>query len=85
MDRITARQQCLTYKKICVEVDAFREIPKVINVGMRADRVIQVQVEIPWYPQRCQHCKIFGHNTKNCTKTVATKEVWVPKYYICPD
>ncbi|XVF56970.1 hypothetical protein PTKIN_Ptkin06aG0164300 [Pterospermum kingtungense] len=81
MDRITATQQRLAYAKVCVEVDALKEIPKTINVEMREGRVIQVKVDIPWYPQRCQHCKIFGHNTKSCVKQhVVTKERWVPKH-----
>ncbi|XVF83645.1 hypothetical protein PTKIN_Ptkin16aG0506500 [Pterospermum kingtungense] len=80
MDRITAKQQRLAYVKICVEVDALQEIPKVIHVEMREGRTVQVQVDILWYPQRCRHCKFFGHNTKNYVKKlVVAKEVWVPK------
>ncbi|XVF66526.1 hypothetical protein PTKIN_Ptkin10aG0043500 [Pterospermum kingtungense] len=43
MDRVTANQQRLAYAKICVEVDALKEIPKVINVELREGRVIQIQ------------------------------------------
>ncbi|XVF71931.1 hypothetical protein PTKIN_Ptkin12aG0079500 [Pterospermum kingtungense] len=47
MDRITAKQQRLTYAKICVEDDAFREIPKgkaVIYFGIRS--ALREQMEI---------------------------------------
>ncbi|XVF44385.1 hypothetical protein PTKIN_Ptkin02bG0115500 [Pterospermum kingtungense] len=83
MDQITTRQQRLTYAKICVEVDALKEIPRVINVELREGRVIQVKVDIPWHPQRCQICKNFGHATKNCAKGPSQEEKkWVPKRII---
>ena len=50
MDRITANQQHLTFAKICVEVDASVEIPKFIEVRMRNGAMVNIFVEVPWWP-----------------------------------
>ena len=38
-------------------------------------------MEVPWRPQKCLHCKIFGHMDKNCPNKSAsiTTKVWIPK------
>ena len=81
MDRITANQQRLAFVKICVEIEAYMEIPRSIKVGMRDGSVVIVSVEVSWYPQKCLYCSIFGHVAKTCPKkpVVATPKVWVLK------
>ena len=88
MDRITARQERLTYAKICVEIEAFLKIPRTIEIVMGNGSTVSISVEVPWYPLRCSRCSIFGHNDKTCpskpievTVEVATK-VWKPKQVV---
>ena len=71
MDRITAKQQRLTFAKIFVEVDANVEIPRFIEVKMQNGSIMAIKVEVPWRPQKCSQCKIFGHMDKNCPVKVS--------------
>ncbi|XP_022734764.1 uncharacterized protein LOC111288229 [Durio zibethinus] len=81
MDSITANKQRLAYAKICIEKKASMEVPKFIDVERRDGSIMSVSVEIPWMPQKCKHCCIFGHNDKTRTKTIKIEAmVWVPKY-----
>ena len=81
MDRITARQQRLAFAKVCVEIDAGMEIPRFLEVELRNGSTVHVQVDIPWIPIKCSHCKIFGHADKACSRKVMKEvaTVWVPK------
>ena len=84
MDRITARQERLAYAKICVEIEACKEIPQTIEIVMGNGSTVTISVEVPWYPQNCSGCCIFGHNDKNCPfkPSDANREiakVWRPK------
>ncbi|XVF82969.1 hypothetical protein PTKIN_Ptkin16aG0095000 [Pterospermum kingtungense] len=81
MDKFIAKQQRLAYAKVCIELDAAREIPKLVKVRMKDGSLISVRVEVPWFPTRCQHCCIFGHGNKECPKkhVVASNKVWVVK------
>ena len=81
MDRITASQQRLAFAKVCVEVEAAKDIPKIIEVERRNGSIIPVGVEIPWMPMKCSTCCIFGHCDKECPRKLvqATARVWVPK------
>ena len=81
MDRITANQQRLAFAKICVEVDASMEIPKFIEVKRRNGSMITIFVDVPWWPSKCSHCRIFGHVDRSCPKkaNIASTKVWIPK------
>ncbi|XVE50102.1 hypothetical protein DITRI_Ditri01bG0134500 [Diplodiscus trichospermus] len=68
MDRFTVGQQRLAFAKVCIEIDAKTEIPKVIDVILRDGTVGQIFVEIPWMPAKCTHCAIFGHGDKVYTQ-----------------
>ena len=68
IDRITANQQRLAFAMICVEVDISVEIPQTIVVKMKNGAMVSISVTIPWTPQKCSKCKIFGHLNKNCLK-----------------
>ncbi|XP_022728830.1 uncharacterized protein LOC111284435 [Durio zibethinus] len=81
MDTIIAKQQRSAYAKICVEMRAALEVPRTIDVELRDGSLVSVKMEIPWMPQKCSHCCIFGHSYKTYPSkpmTVATK-VWRPK------
>ena len=81
MDKITASQQRLAFAKICVEVEASKDIPRSIEVEMKEGSVVSVFVDVPWYPQRCLQCETYGHGDKFCPKKkgVVPAKVWVPK------
>ncbi|XVF40910.1 hypothetical protein PTKIN_Ptkin01aG0154800 [Pterospermum kingtungense] len=77
MDQITAKQQRLSYARVCVEIVAGKSIPRTLKVQMRDGGYHSVDVEIPWIPPSCGQCSIFGHSEKNCPKKV--HQAWVPK------
>ena len=83
MDRITANKQRVAYAKVCIEVEACKEVPRNVEVVLKDGTVISVFVEVPWMPAKCSQCGIFGHNDKGCpSKKVDTSihtKVWVPK------
>ena len=82
MDRITANKQRLAFAKICVEIEASLEIPKIIELEMGNGSIVSAHVEVPWYPPKCSRCSIIGHIDKACpykpVETVA--KVWKPKH-----
>ena len=81
MDQIPAGQQRLTYAKICVEIEASKNIPKSIEVELGNGSVISISVEVPWLPPKCSRCCIFRHVDKSCPcKPIAVvAKVWKPK------
>ncbi|XVE88719.1 hypothetical protein DITRI_Ditri19aG0091600 [Diplodiscus trichospermus] len=75
MDWIIATQKRLAFAKICVELDINAEVLETIDVRMKNDTLITVHVEVPWFPQKCNHCNIFGHVTNLVSrKELAQKE-----------
>ena len=79
MDRFTASQQRMAFAKVCIEVEAAKEIPNTIEVQLRDGSLVMVHVEVPWKPLKCMQCGIFGHGDKTCSKKVQTVKAWVPK------
>ena len=47
MDRITARQERLTYAKICVEIEASLKIPRTIEIVTGNGSIVSISVEMP--------------------------------------
>ncbi|XVF49581.1 hypothetical protein PTKIN_Ptkin04bG0024000 [Pterospermum kingtungense] len=68
MDRYTAQMERLSYARVCVELDADKDIPYAIEVQLRKGRTVWVQVSVPWMPPKCPKCKIFGHVEKSCPR-----------------
>ena len=50
MDKIIASQQRLAFAKICVEVEATKEIPRSIEVEMKDGSLVTIIVKVPWTP-----------------------------------
>ncbi|PKI77742.1 hypothetical protein CRG98_001866 [Punica granatum] len=69
MDRATALSSRLDYAKVCVEVDAEKEIPNVLNVDLGNEYKVEVLVDTPWLPEKCARCKVFGHNYSSTLET----------------
>lgn len=53
MDRFTANQQRVAFAKVCIEVEAAKEIPNTIEVQLRDGSLVMVHVEVPWKPLKC--------------------------------
>ncbi|XVF52764.1 hypothetical protein PTKIN_Ptkin05aG0044700 [Pterospermum kingtungense] len=67
MDKVTARRERRAFMRVCVEIEADMEIPKSIDLVLR-NKLVHVQVSVPWIPLCCSKCKIFGHADRNCVK-----------------
>ncbi|KAF5204612.1 zinc ion binding / nucleic acid binding protein [Thalictrum thalictroides] len=66
MDKTTEKGNMLSFARICIEVDANKELPSSIPLG--PNRI--VEVEYPWKPLICCKCKVFGHPTTKCIPSV---------------
>ncbi|CAL5413034.1 unnamed protein product [Camellia sinensis] len=66
LDEPTFKRSRLTFARICIEVPANKEIPKSFKINLGYGDPYEIQVEVPWKPQRCDGCKTFGHTTNLC-------------------
>ncbi|XP_039003142.1 CBL-interacting protein kinase 2-like [Hibiscus syriacus] len=64
MDSITAAKSRLEFAKVCVEIGVKDTIPKHINIVLKDGQTTSISVEVPWLPQSCRRCNVFGHNEK---------------------
>nr|GEU28761.1 hypothetical protein [Tanacetum cinerariifolium] len=54
---------------VLVEVDAVRGLTDSVEVWYRClGKYMVLDVEYVWRPPLCEHCKMFGHYTKGCSK-----------------
>ncbi|CAL5408781.1 unnamed protein product [Camellia sinensis] len=63
LDEPTFKRSRLTFARICIEVPANKVILKSFKINFGYGDPYEIQVEIPWKPQRCDGCKTFGHTT----------------------
>ena len=63
MDIATAQQQRLDFARVCVEISAASELPKVIQIRNEHESV-SVNIEYQWIPPKCSKCGVFGHSCK---------------------
>ncbi|GJX28416.1 zinc knuckle CX2CX4HX4C containing protein [Tanacetum coccineum] len=80
MDRITA-SMCekafgrASFARVLVEVDATKELADSIKVCYSSiGKSMKLRVEYAWKPPLCTHCKVFGHDFKNCNVRQRTEE-----------
>ncbi|KAH7864742.1 hypothetical protein Vadar_033313 [Vaccinium darrowii] len=73
-DGLTEKCQCLSYAKVCVEVDTSSVFPVSVEVVFSNGNSAVVSVHYPWKPLQCSGCGIFGHPNDKCPK----KEMVVP-------
>lgn len=76
MDRITTAM-CnrangrANFARVLVEIDAQKGLVENIDVCYKSlGKFMQLKVEYPWKPPICNSCKVFGHETDKCGKTV---------------
>ncbi|PWA79348.1 hypothetical protein CTI12_AA207330 [Artemisia annua] len=85
MDRITTSMCEKAYGKasfdrVLIEVDAAAELVDNVEVCYeKLGRSMKLKVEYAWKPPFCTHCKVFGHEYKNCSMRVNTVEEMVMK------
>ncbi|KAI8543997.1 hypothetical protein RHMOL_Rhmol08G0261100 [Rhododendron molle] len=81
LDEFTQDHSRLMFARVCIEVDAAKEIPKSFVVNLGYGEPYEIRVEVPWKPQACHICKIFGHTTNACgvKPQAPPSQVWKAK------
>lgn len=62
MDKATANQLHLDFARICVEIEAGKDIVQEVKVDVGTGTVVGVKVVVPWLPKICKQCIKFGHD-----------------------
>lgn len=76
MDRITTEMCEKTYgrasfARVMVEVDSSKDLVYEVEIYYKSlERSMILEVEYPWKPPVCEHCKVFGHTIKSCQAKV---------------
>lgn len=65
-DDFTLNLVSLTLSHVKVEVDLTEPLPNVVEFERESGEVVEVQVNYPWVPPTCSHCKELGNIVKNC-------------------
>nr|VDC94665.1 unnamed protein product [Brassica oleracea] len=65
-DDFTLNLVSLTLSHVKVEVDLTRPLPRVVEFERQSGEVVEVQVDYPWLPPTCSHCKELGYVVRNC-------------------
>ena len=66
LDTPTENHSRLSFARICIEVDVNCEFPKSALLDLGNGKYSNLRIEYPWVPQKCSHCKIFGHSRLKC-------------------
>lgn len=48
-----------------VEINLSEPLPRVVEFVRQSGEVVEVQVDYPWVPPTCTHCKALGHISRN--------------------
>lgn len=65
-DDWTLNLSSISTAHVKVEIDTSTPLPKVVEVGRSDGTFVNVEVEYPWVPPICAHCKEIGHIQRNC-------------------
>lgn len=86
-DSLTENCDCLSYARICVEVEVGSELPDTVDVEYKV-KAVTIAVKYPWRPVKCLECHLFGHSAEQCAAKVhGTKHQrseWVVKPVVAP-
>ncbi|XP_031401075.1 uncharacterized protein LOC116211024 [Punica granatum] len=78
MDRATALRSRLDYAKVCIEVEVENEIPNNLTVDLGNEHTVEVLVDTPWLPAKCDQCKVFGHSCSSPPKAAPAESTPPP-------
>lgn len=67
-DRMTSEKRRISYARICIEVDASKDLTKEFYLQCENGEWTTVLVEYDWRPSVCSLCRVFGHTTASCGK-----------------
>ena len=66
LDTLTENHSRLSFARICIEVDVNCTFPNYALLDLENGKYSTIRIEYPWVPQKCAHCKIFGHSQVKC-------------------
>ena len=66
LDTLTENHSRLSFARICVEVDVNCTFPNSALLDLGNGKYSTIRIEYPWVPQKCAHCRIFGHSQVKC-------------------
>lgn len=69
MDKATANGTKLDYAKACIEIDAPVNLPEKLRLEIEDNCAVEIEVEVPWLPEKCAKCGVFGHTCKQEQRT----------------
>ncbi|KAF8394791.1 hypothetical protein HHK36_018727 [Tetracentron sinense] len=70
-DKQTIHKSRLSYAKVCVEVNAEKELPERLSFSLNGEHgkdVYDLRFGYDWKPPRCAGCSVFGHTSESCPK-----------------
>lgn len=65
-DDFTLNLVSLTLSHVKVEVKLSEPLPRVVEFVRQNGEIVEIQVDYPWVPPTCAHCKELGHISRNC-------------------
>ncbi|KAJ6912006.1 hypothetical protein NC652_022324 [Populus alba x Populus x berolinensis] len=69
-DMLTHTMSKLSYARLLVEVNLLSDLPYSIDINLPNGSLLKQQVIYETLPRFCKHCKILGHLTSICPKSV---------------
>ncbi|KAF9599390.1 hypothetical protein IFM89_036947 [Coptis chinensis] len=69
MDKNTEEKMMLSFARVCVEIDATKELPTTLQIRIRSSKIATVEFQYPLKPLICTECKMLGHATTKCKPT----------------
>ncbi|XP_028090815.1 uncharacterized protein LOC114291026 [Camellia sinensis] len=78
MDHLTSTGSTVSFARVCVEVNVDSPLPQNFFVKCE-DEVVEIRVEYQGTPAKCEHCRVFGHDTKNCISNQVAQLVKMQK------
>ncbi|KAL7185619.1 hypothetical protein ACSBR2_027544 [Camellia fascicularis] len=78
MDHLTSTGSRVSLARVCVEVNVDSPLPQNFFVKCE-DEVVEIRVEYHGIPAKCEHCRVFGHDTKNCISNQVAQLVKMQK------
>ena len=82
LDEATLSGPYMKYARVCIEMDASKDIAQKVKLDLGYENPSKIRVEIPWKPTKCKICKVFGHTSFSCAKNPIKpknpKQKWKP-------